>query len=65
MVTLVIVAMIYVAIGAVLFAHPRSPAGLHDFDWHAQIRVFHDSLPAVLAWPLVLWLGGNGRGPSR
>ncbi|HEY3908692.1 MAG TPA: hypothetical protein VGM07_02245 [Stellaceae bacterium] len=63
MVTLVIVAMIYVAIGAVLFAHPRSPAGPHDFDWRAQVGVFCDSLPAVLTWPLVLWLGFNDRDP--
>ncbi|MGH7031781.1 MAG: hypothetical protein ACREE9_13250 [Stellaceae bacterium] len=62
MATLVTIAMIYVAVGAVLFAHPRSPAGLHDFDWRAQVEVFYDSLPAVLTWPLVLWLGCNGRG---
>lgn len=62
MATLITIAMIYVAIGAVLFAHPRSPVGLRDFDWRAQIAVFCDSLPAVLSWPLVLWRGYSGRG---
>jgi hypothetical protein len=60
--TLVTLAMVYVAIGAVLFAHPRPPASLDDFAWRAQIGVFCDSLPSVLAWPLALWLWCRGRG---
>jgi hypothetical protein len=49
--------MLYLAIGAVLFAHPRDPATPPDFDWKSQIAVFRDSLPAVLSWPLTLWRG--------
>jgi ribose/xylose/arabinose/galactoside ABC-type transport system permease subunit len=59
--TIVTLAMFYIAIGAVLFAHPRAPAALEDFDWRAQIGVFRDSLPSVLAWPLALWLWSSGR----
>lgn len=47
--------MIYLAVGAVLFAHPRGPAAPPDFDWKSQITVFCDSLPEVLGWPLALW----------
>ncbi|HJU19477.1 MAG TPA: hypothetical protein VJ770_23730 [Stellaceae bacterium] len=47
--------LIYLAIGAVLFAHPRGPVALPDFDWKRQIGVFRDSLPEVLGWPLALW----------
>ncbi|HEV7996289.1 MAG TPA: hypothetical protein VGP52_08530 [Stellaceae bacterium] len=59
--TFVTFAMIYLAVGAVLFAHPRSPALPDDFDWRAQVEVFRDSLPAVLAWPLALWVWCSGR----
>ncbi len=59
--TLVTLAMIYLAVGAVLFAHPRSPARPGDFDWRAQVGVFRDTLPTVLAWPLALWVWRNGR----
>jgi ribose/xylose/arabinose/galactoside ABC-type transport system permease subunit len=62
MATIATLTMIYVAIGAVLFAHPRSPAVPNDFDWRAQVSVFRDSLPAVLAWPLALWLWCSDRG---
>lgn len=56
MATIATLTMIYVAIGAVLFAHPRSPAVPDDFDWRAQVGVFRSSLPAVLGWPFALWL---------
>lgn len=52
---LLILLMVYLAIGAVLFAHPRGPATPMDFDWKQQIAVFRDSLPEVLGWPLALW----------
>ncbi len=47
--------LIYLAIGAVLFAHPSGPVGPSDFHWRNQIAVFRDSLPDVLGWPLALW----------
>jgi hypothetical protein len=56
MATLITLAMVYLAIGAALFAHPRSPAVPGDFDWRAQVGVFCDSLPLVLGWPIALWL---------
>jgi hypothetical protein len=59
---LVTFAMIYLAVGAVLFAHPRSPALPGDFDWRVQAGVFRDSLPAVLGWPFALWLLCRGQG---
>jgi hypothetical protein len=55
MATLLSFFLIYLAIGAVLFAHPRSPVGPPDFHWRNQIAVFRDSLPDVLGWPLALW----------
>ena len=45
----------YLAIGAVCFAHPPSPAMPDDFHWRRQIEVFRATLPDVLAWPLALW----------
>jgi hypothetical protein len=53
--------LLNLAIGAVLFAHPRSPAVPDDFDWRMQAGVFRDSLPEVLGWPLVLWSGCRPR----
>ena len=47
--------MAYLAIGAVLFAHPRSRLAPPDFDWKRQVAVFRESLPEVLGWPLALW----------
>ncbi len=61
MATIITLMMVYLAIGAVLFAHPRSPAVPNDFDWRAQVGVFRDSLPEVLAWPLALWLWCSDR----
>lgn len=51
--------LLYVAIGAALFAYPASPALPDDFDWRNQLGVFRASLLEVLAWPLVLWRRGG------
>jgi hypothetical protein len=53
--TVIILALIYLAIGAVLFAHPPAPAIPNDFHWRGQIGVFRESLPLVMSWPLALW----------
>jgi hypothetical protein len=56
---LVTFAIVYVAIGAALFAHPASPALPDDFHWRSQIAVFLVTLPEVLAWPIALWRFGR------
>jgi hypothetical protein len=48
-------ALIYLAIGAVLFALIPGQASPVDFHWRNQANAFRDSLPQVLAWPLGLW----------
>ena len=48
-------ALIYLAIGAVLFALIPGQALPADFHWRNQAAAFRDSLPDVLAWPLALW----------
>ena len=48
-------ALIYLAVGAVLFALIPGQALPTDFHWRAQADAFRDSVPEVLAWPLVLW----------
>jgi hypothetical protein len=53
--TLAQLVLIYLAIGAVLFALISGRALPTDFHWRNQADVFRDSLPEVLAWPLVLW----------
>lgn len=56
MVQLMILAMMYLAIGAALFAQPQpGSAEPDDFNWRRQGEIFRNTLPAVLAWPLVLW----------
>lgn len=53
--TLIILAMMYLAVGAALFAQPRpGSAELEDFTWERQGEIFRETLPAVLAWPLML-----------
>jgi hypothetical protein len=52
---LVELALIYVAIGALLFALIPGQALPVDFHWRNQADAFRNSLPEVLAWPLVLW----------
>lgn len=46
--------LIYLAIGAVLFALIPGQALPSDFHWRSQAGAFRDSLPEVVAWPLVL-----------
>lgn len=48
-------ALVYIAIGAVLFALIPGEAIPTDFHWRNQATAFRDSLPEVLAWPLALW----------
>jgi hypothetical protein len=55
---LVAFALLYVAIGAALFAHPASPAVPDDFHWRNQIDVFRITLPEVVAWPVALYRFG-------
>ena len=55
---LVMLALLYVAVGTVLFAHPASPAGPEDFHWQRQIEVFRETLPDVMGWPVALWRFG-------
>ena len=47
-------ALIYLALGAVCFAHPKGGAEPADFTPRGQWAVFLDTLPQVLAWPLAL-----------
>jgi hypothetical protein len=53
--TLVELVLIYLAIGAILFALIPGQALPTDFHWRSQVDAFRDSLPEVLAWPLILW----------
>jgi hypothetical protein len=56
MMSLAILVMMYLAIGAALFAQPRpGSAEPADFTWRRQGKIFRETLPAVLAWPLSLW----------
>ena len=49
-------AMMYLGIGAGLFAQPRpGTAKPRDFTWAAQRAIFLATLPAVLTWPIALW----------
>jgi hypothetical protein len=50
-----IIALIYVAIGAALFAHPPLPATPEDFHWRRQMIVFRSNFRDVLIWPVALW----------
>jgi hypothetical protein len=51
-----IIALVYLAIGAALFAHPPMPATPGDFHWRRQIHVFRSNFRDVTIWPLALWL---------
>jgi len=51
-----IIALVYIAIGAALFAHPQSPMTPQDFHWRRQIAIFRDNFRDVMIWPLALWL---------
>lgn len=53
---LVIISLMYVAVGAGLFAQPSpGTAEPHDFSWRRQGQIFMETLPVVLCWPVVLW----------
>jgi hypothetical protein len=60
--TVVELALIYLAIGVVLFALIPGQALPIDFHWRNQADTFRDSLPNVLAWPLALWRQCRGAG---
>jgi hypothetical protein len=60
--TLVECVLIYLAIGAVLFALVPGQALPTDFHWRDQAESFRASLPEVLAWPLVLYRLCSDRG---
>jgi hypothetical protein len=53
--TVVEFVLVYLAIGAVLFALIPGQALPTDFHWRNQADAFRDSLPEVLVWPLALW----------
>jgi hypothetical protein len=53
--TFVELALIYLAVGAVLFALVPGQAMPDDFHWRNQVGAFRDSVPEVLTWPLGLW----------
>jgi hypothetical protein len=55
MANVAILLMMYVAVGAALFAQPRPGAAEPaDFMPRRQGEIFRESLPAVLLWPLFL-----------
>jgi hypothetical protein len=52
---MVLFALMYVAVGAGLFAQPEPGTAVpNDFAWRRQAQIFWHTLPAVLTWPLVL-----------
>ena len=56
MATMALLAMMYLAVGAALFAQPHpGTAEPHDFTWQRQREIFRQTLPTVLAWPMALW----------
>jgi hypothetical protein len=56
MASVAILLMMYVAVGAALFAQPQPGAAEPgDFTPRRQGEIFRESLPAVLLWPLFLW----------
>ena len=50
-----VAALLYLAAGAACFAHPTNRAELADFTPLGQVKIFFDTLPAVLSWPVALW----------
>lgn len=49
-----IIALIYLAIGAAIFAHPPMPATPDDFHWRRQMTVFRANFRDVLIWPVAV-----------
>jgi hypothetical protein len=59
--SLAILALMYLAIGAALFAQPSpGTAEPDDFTPARQGEIFLETLPAVLAWPIALWQSLRG-----
>jgi hypothetical protein len=56
--------LMYLALGAAFFAHPREQAELNDFHWKGQLSIFFDTLPTVLTWPVVVWRLAAARLPG-
>jgi hypothetical protein len=50
-----IIALIYLAVGAAIFAHPPMPATPGDFHWRRQMTVFRSNFRDVLIWPIAVW----------
>ena len=57
--TLLVLVLVYLAIGATCFSHPASPAEPNDFHWRTQIGVFRATLPEVILWPVTAWRFGR------
>jgi len=51
-----IIALIYIAIGAAIYAHPPIPFSPQDFHWRRQMAIFRANFRDVMVWPLALWL---------
>jgi hypothetical protein len=51
-----IIALVYIAIGVAIYAHPPFPMTPSDFHWRRQIDVFRANFRDVLVWPLALWI---------
>jgi hypothetical protein len=50
--------MMYLAVGAALFAQPRpGTAKPADFTWRRQGEIFRETLASVLLWPWALCRG--------
>ena len=48
-------ALLYLAIGTILFGLMPRQGTLSDLNWRSQAEAFRDSVPEVLGWPLALW----------
>jgi hypothetical protein len=56
MANIVILSLMYLAVGAAFFAQPQpGTATPADFTFRRQGEIFRDTLPAVLLWPVALW----------
>ena len=56
MASFLILVLMYLAVGAALFAQPQPGTAVpNDFTLQRQGEIFRETLPAVLLWPLMLW----------
>jgi hypothetical protein len=53
--TVLILVLMYLALGVAFFAYPRGRATPDDFSPLGQVSVFCDTLPLVLTWPIAVW----------